>query len=139
MSLKVIDFTPTFRFLILNASFQSKIYPPIFLSFSINPHISLSAALCANISGFRSPTCYISDGNSLNLVQKVIEYLEQMASAAFDLLKIKNQYVFDLLSASENVKSEKLKLNFEKFLKNLIVLGFNSRSYDLNLIKKQLI
>ena len=62
-----------------------------------------------------------------------------MASAAFDLLKAKYQYVFDFLSASENVKNEKLKLNFEKFLKNHIVLDFNSRSYDLNLIKKQLI
>ena len=62
-----------------------------------------------------------------------------MASAAFDLLKAKYQYVFDFLSASENVKSEKLKLNFEKFLKNHIVIGFNSGSCDLNLIKKQLI
>ena len=102
-------------------------------------HIPLSCSLCSNIPGFRSPTCYISDGDSLKLVQKVIEYLEQMASAAFDLLKAKYQYVFDVLSVSENVKSEKLKLNFEKFLKNHIVLGFNSGSYDLNLIKKQLI
>ena len=102
-------------------------------------HIPLSCSLCSNIPGFRSPTCYISDGNSLNLVQKVIEYLEQITSAAFDLLKIKYQYVFDFLSASKNVKSEKLKSNFEKFLKNHIVLGFNSGSYDLNLIKKQLI
>ena len=102
-------------------------------------HIPLSCSLCSNIPGFRSPTCYISDGNSLNLVQKVIEYLEQMASVAFNLSKTKYQYVFDFLSASENVKSKKLKLNFEKFLKNHIVLGFNSRCYDLNLIKKQFI
>ena len=61
-----------------------------------------------------------------------------MASAAFDLLKAKYQYVFDFLSVSENVKSEKLKLKFEKFLKNHIVLGFNSGSYDLNLIKNSL-
>ena len=88
--------------------------------------IPLSCSLCSNILSFRSPTCYISDGNSLNLVQKAIEYLEQMASAAFDLLKAKYQYVFDFLSASKNVKSKKLKLNFEKFLKNHIVLGFNS-------------
>ena len=59
--------------------------------------------------------CYISDGNSLNLVQKVIEYLEQTSSATFNLLKTKYQYEFDFLSGSENVKSKKLKLNFEKF------------------------
>ena len=62
-----------------------------------------------------------------------------MAPVAFDLLKTKYQRVFDFLSASENVKSEKIKSNFEKFLKNHIVLGFNSGCYDLNLIKKQLI
>ena len=62
-----------------------------------------------------------------------------MASAAFNLLKTMCQFVFDFLSASKNAKSEKLKLNFEKFLKNHIVLGFNFGSYDLNLIKKQLI
>ena len=43
------------------------------------------------------------------------------------------------MSSSDNLKSEKQKLNFEKFLKNHIVLDFNSGSYDLNLIKKQLI
>ena len=79
----------------------------------------------------------MSEGNSLNLVQRVIEYLEQMPSMAFNLLKTKYQYVFDFLSASENVKSEKS--NFEKFLKNHLVLGFNSGCYDLNLSKKQLI
>ena len=102
-------------------------------------HSPLSCSLCSNIPGFRSPTSYISDGNSLNLVHKVVEYLEQMASAPFNLLKTKYQYVFNFLSASKNVKSVKLKSNFEKFLKNHIVLGFNSRCYDLNLIKKQLI
>ena len=81
--------------------------------------------------------CFVSEGNSLNLVQGVIEYLEQMSSMAFDLLKTKYQYVFDFLSASEKVKSKKIKSNFEKFLKNHIVLGFNSECYDLNLIKKQ--
>ena len=126
--------------MISNASFQRKIYPPnTSLLEHQAKHIPLSCSFCSNIPGFRFPTCYISEGDSLKLVEKVIEYLEQMASAAFDLLKAKYQYVFEFLSVSENVKSEKLKLKFEKFLKNHIVLGFNSGSYDLNLIKKQLI
>ena len=69
---------------------------------------------------------FVSESSPLNLVWRVIEYLEQMSSMAFDLIKTKYQYVFDFLSASENVKSEKLKSNFEKFLKHHIVLGFNS-------------
>ena len=140
MSPKVIDFTLIFSVYDFECILSKKNLPPNTpLLEHQSKHIPLSCSLCSNIPGFRSPTCYISDGNSLNLVQKVIEYLEQMASAAFDLLKAKYQYVFDFLSASENVKSEKLKLNFENFLKNHIVLGFNSGSYDLNLIEKQLI
>ena len=80
----------------------------------------------------------MSKGSPLNLVQRVIEYLEQISSMAFDLWKTKYQHVFDFLFASENVKSEKMKSNFEKFLKNHIVLGFNCGCYDFNLIKKQL-
>ena len=75
----------------------------------------------------------------MNLVQRVIKYLEQISSVAFNLLRTKYQYVFDFLSASENVKNEKIKSNFEKFLKNYIVLSFKFECYDLNLIKTQLI
>ena len=58
---------------------------------------------------------------------------------AFNLLKAKFQYVFDSLSVSENIRSERIKPKFEKFLKERIVLGFNPGNYDLNLTKKQLI
>ena len=53
--LKVIDFTLIFRFLILNAFFQRKIYPPIPLCFSTKPHISLSAALFSQIFPVSDP------------------------------------------------------------------------------------
>ena len=55
------------------------------------------------------------------------------------ILKEKFQYVFDALETSENCRKEKLTKEFDAYLQELIVLGFNSSSYDLNLIKPKLI
>ena len=40
---------------------------------------------------------------------------------------------------SENVRKEKILNKFNSYCKELVVLGFNSASYDLNLIKLSLI
>ena len=45
----------------------------------------------------------------LKAMQEVIEYLEQISSAAFNSLNITFQYVFDSLSGNENVRSDKMK------------------------------
>ena len=55
------------------------------------------------------------------------------------ILKEKFQYVFDALETSENCRKEKLTKEFDASYQELIVLGFNSSSYDLNLIKPKLI
>ena len=51
----------------------------------------------------------------------MIEDLEQISSAAFNLLKTIFQYAFNSLSVSKNVRSKKMKSKFEKFLKEHIV------------------
>ena len=69
----------------------------------------------------------------------MFDYLENLADAAYLILKEKFQYVFDALETSENCRKEKLTKEFDAYLQELIVLGFNSSSYDLNLIKPKLI
>ena len=51
----------------------------------------------------------------------------------------KFRYVFEALEASENIRKENLTQEFEAYCAELIVLGFNSSSYDLNLVKPTLI
>ena len=43
------------------------------------------------------------------------------------------------MEASKNVRKEKILNEFNSYCKELVVLGFNSASYDLNLIKSTLI
>ena len=50
----------------------------------------------------------------------------------------KFNYVFEQLESNENVRKEKILKEFSFYCKELIVLGFNSASYDLNLIKRTL-
>ena len=47
--------------------------------------------------------------------------------------------MFEQLESSENVRKEKILNEFHSYCKELVVLGFNSASYDLNLIKPTLI
>ena len=50
-------------------------------------------------------------------------------------MKRKFNYIFQALEVSENNRKENLSKEFEVYCRELIVIGFNSASYDLNLIK----
>ena len=65
----------------------------------------------------------------------MLDYLENLADSAYMILKEKFQYVFDALETNKNCRKEKLIKEFDAYPQELIVLGFNSSSYDLNLIK----
>ena len=102
-------------------------------------HVPISVGIASNIPGYEEAVCYISDGNEGNLVKKMVDYLNKLSDAAFEILQSKYQYVFEALRTSQNCRSENLLKKFEAYLKELTVLGFNSASYDLNLIKPLLI
>ena len=55
------------------------------------------------------------------------------------LLLQKFDYMFEQLERSENVRKKKILNEFNCYCKELVVLNFNSASYDLNLIKPTLI
>ena len=105
------------------------------LSYEVR-HVPMSVAIASCIPGKEDPVCFVSEGD---LVKKMLDYLENLADAAYSILKEKFQYVFDALETSENCRKEKLTKEFDAYLQELIVLGFNSSSYDLNLIKPKLI
>ena len=65
----------------------------------------------------------------------MLDYLEKVSVAAYQLMKNKFEYVFEALATSQNVKRENLTKEFESYSWELIVIGFNLSSYDLNLIE----
>ena len=64
-----------------------------------------------------------------------MQYLETIADAAFEILNEKFQYVFDQLEL-ENKQHQVVKGRFVSYLQEYIVIGFNSSSYDIPLVKR---
>ena len=59
--------------------------------------------------------------------------------SAYRLVKEKFRTTFEALESSDNIRKENLLKEFDSYCRELIVLGFNSSSYDLNLVKPILI
>ena len=101
-------------------------------------HIPLSVAVASNIPSFESGVYFVTEGSEEELVQKLVDYLEGLPEVSYKSLLEKFDYVFEQLERSENVRKEKI-LNEFYCCKELVVLGFNLASYDLNFIKPTLI
>ena len=102
-------------------------------------HLTLSVAVASNIPGYESGVCFVTEGDEERLVQKLVDYLENLSDICYQLLVQKFDYVFEQLDRSEHVRKEKILNEFHCYCKELVVLGFNSASHDLNLIKPTLI
>ena len=102
-------------------------------------HLPLSVAVASNIPGYESGVCFVTEGDEERLVQKLVDYLENLSDICYQLLVQKFDYVFEQLDRSEHVRKENILNKFHCYCKELVVLGFNSASYDLNLIKPTLI
>ena len=102
-------------------------------------HEPLGVSVASTVPGHEEPVCFINEGSSGTLIEKFLNYLDRIAKSAFKILQEKFSCVFDDLEKSSNTNSNKIKEEFTQYLQELIILGFNSGSYDLNLIKKQLI
>ena len=102
-------------------------------------HIPLSVAVASNVPGYELGVCFVTERSEKELVQKLVNYLESLLEVSYKLLLEKFDYVFEQLERSENVRKEKILNEFNCYCKELVVLGFNSASYDLNLIKPTLI
>ena len=90
-------------------------------------HIPLSVAVASNIPGYESGVCFVMEGSEEELVQKLVNYLKTLSEVSYKSL------------LEKIVRKEKILNEFNCYCKELVVLGFNSASYDLNLIKPTLI
>ena len=59
--------------------------------------------------------------------------------SAYRLVKETFRPAFEALKSSDNVRKENLMKEFDSYCRVLMVLGFNSSSYNLNLLKPVLI
>ena len=50
-------------------------------------HVPLSVGIASNILGYEKAICYISDGDDSNLVKMMVDYLNCLSDAAFEILQ----------------------------------------------------
>ena len=97
-------------------------------------HASFSVDIAANASNFEEGVCFVTNGEENELVQEMLDCLEQASSGVCELMKIKFADVFQTLETNKNVKT--INKVFEVYCQQLVVFGFNSASYNLNVIKQ---
>ncbi len=114
-------------------------------------HVPLSVSVASNVPGYEDPVCFISKGDPEELILKMITYMLQVQQVAEKLVVEKHEsYVEELTSLREVMNQleggdqskhplDRVKKQYEDWLRQIPVLGFNSGSYDINLIKPHLI
>lgn len=115
-------------------------------------HEMVSVSLSSNIDGYRTPKCFV-DTDQSKLSRGVSNYLENLSNVAYASARLRWTSVFEAMEADPDDKnlSPELKAlvssavfrarekeigkKFYAYCQQLPVLGFNSASYDLNLMK----
>lgn len=59
-----------------------------------NKHVPLSVSCCSNIPGFTDPKCYITEGDSVQLLKQFVDFLLAMSEESYRLLLVDFEQVF---------------------------------------------
>ena len=130
------------------------------LSYSAR-HRLMSISVCSNVPGYKEPKCFISDGSEVSLITTFMKYIEEIQERSYEESCLKFTEVFqaldDAIIDQELIEEEfadkhfsnpvmykarslsKLQTLFESYLATIPVIGFNSGSYDLNVMKGPLL
>ena len=100
-------------------------------------HVPMSVSICSNVPDYTEPQCFINDNGVQDLINQMGNYLELIATAAYERLREKFKDVFDQIAKKKN--ADELLAIFEKYLRQVPVVGYNSGKYDINLAKPYII
>ena len=135
----------------------------------------LSIGVCSNVPGFEDPRCFITKGDTGEIIGDMYQYFVDAGEAAYNLLLPKYQHILDELrsipqKAAKHVeyletrlletpddpvltlelhqtterarckkRFAKLAKWLEKWLHQMVVLGFNDSRFDIPVLKSHLI
>ena len=127
----------------------------------ISRHKLMSISVCSNVPGYLTPQCFISKGQPEEVIERFVTYIESIQDKSFSLMK--DQFAQELEQLDEEITSQiatEMKFKHhgfsnpsiyhsrspvavkDKFMQHLAVIpivGFNSGSYDLNVMKGPLL
>lgn len=117
-------------------------------------HIPVSVSVCSNVPDYQAPRCFVTEGDSQSLVDKMMIYLTEISQRSSQLLRENFQPILDQIEgqiqaltpqdgmSNEEDAGKKLRVHLkgliqrlENHIKEMPVLGFNSGKYDINVIK----
>ena len=78
-------------------------------------HIPLSLSVCSNLPGYDQPKCFVSEGDSKQLVKQMVDYLVEISQESYRRMKIEFSFLFDAIN-------EKLEKNARNRQKGMIAL-----------------
>ena len=58
-------------------------------------HVRLSVSVCSNVPGYYQPKCFLSSGNTKEMIKQFIEYLVAISQGSYTLLLDRFSDVFD--------------------------------------------
>ena len=61
-------------------------------------HIPLSVSVCSNVPGYDQPKCFVSSGNTREMLKQFIDYLVEISQESYSLLLDRFSDVFDKIS-----------------------------------------
>ncbi|KAI8516762.1 hypothetical protein Bbelb_053430 [Branchiostoma belcheri] len=99
-------------------------------------HELLSVSVASNVPGYTEPVCFVSEGEPAEVAEKLLDHLTQISQESYGLLSAKFSWIKKLEKRRKKHYMTKLMEEFEKYLKQLVVLSFNGGKYDLNAVKK---
>ena len=122
-------------------------------------HAIASVSVCSNIDGFRDAQTFVNDHDSeYEVVKKMMEYLDKLASEAKQRLQTKYADVYNAISIAEgdmiatesdamgfdatglvSHRISKLRAELDGYLNDLLVFGFNSKAFDIPLMMEHLL
>ena len=98
-------------------------------------HELVSISVASNVPGFETPVCIVREVgfSTYDVVNTFIDYITEISEAA-NLLLIEQYEEYRSL-----IDDEQLEKRFDTYMSQIPVIGFNSGSYDLNILKPDLI
>ena len=61
-------------------------------------HVPLSVSVCSNVPGYDEPMCFVSSGNTREMLKQFIDYLVEISQQSYALLLGRFSDVFDQIS-----------------------------------------
>mgnify|MGYP001794176194 FL=1 len=126
----------------------------------LDTHVLASVSVCSTINGYTQPVTFVNDENDEYLVvSQMMDYLLTLSSEAKKIMMRRYEHVFqqiesarlNLISAESmamdptrareilDPKIDKLVEELESWLTDVIVFGFNSKGYDIPMMKEHII